>query len=239
MTTSSALPPRRPQELGGRTNGASHDHKLDHTDGGAKPGSRAGWCEDRASRKRCCRRPHSPSTRPRATQDASQRGRRGPADTPPQQLHLPCPAPPPGGRGDPRGGQATPAAPGGRSTDSAGAALGAGSGSWAGRVTDGGRGRQGLASGTCRAQSPWALPPARVTPRAGPAAEGGCVPRDPAATRPSSTAGRAAARWQGLGAFSTRTQSSFPPPAGKVTVHPPPISQRMKLRLAEVRQDIL
>lgn len=132
VTTSSALPPRRPQELGGRTDGASHDHKLDHTDGGAKPGSRAGWCEDRASRKCCCGRPHSPSTRPQATQDASQRGRRGPADTLPQQLHLPRPAPPPGGRGDPRGGQATPAAPGGRSADSAGVAVGAGRGSWAG-----------------------------------------------------------------------------------------------------------
>lgn len=44
---------------------------------------------------------------------------------------------------------------------------------------------------------------------------------------------------EGMRAFSTWTQNTHPPPAGKVTIHPPSISQRMKLRLSKVTLDIL
>ena len=100
ITTSSALPLRRPQELGGRTSGASHDHhELDHSDGGGKPGTQMGWREDRASRKPCCRQPRSSSTHPWARGHAA------------RAASSPYPQPPPEGRGDPRSGWTAPAAP--------------------------------------------------------------------------------------------------------------------------------
>ena len=174
ITTSSALPLRRPQELGGRTSGASHDHhELDHTDGGGKPGARIDWREDRASRKSCCRRPRSPSTHPWGTQDNSQWRRRGPEDTPPQQLHLHT-------RNRHLEGEETPGVAGQppqhlwgrraaqahqpRASQVGGSQMGA----W-----PAGAGIRHL-----RAQSPCTLAPTWVTPGAGPAAEGGHVHRD-------------------------------------------------------------
>lgn len=113
-----------------------------------------------------------------------------------------------------------------------------------------------------RAQSPCTLAPRLGHPGVGPAAEGGHVHRDQGSCSPQQH-GRAGGggQWRqgGLGAwhaapsptlctqapprawraFSMWTQNTHPPPAGKVTIHPPSISQRMKLRLSKVKQDIL
>ena len=74
--------------------------------------------------------------------------------------------------------------------------------------------------------------------------QGGCLPQQHGRAGSGDT-GRGLGAWcaepspalctqappRAPGAFSTWTQSTLPPPAGKVTVHPPPLSQRMKQAL--------
>lgn len=154
----------------------------------------------------------------------------------PQQLHLPRPAPPPGG-------ETCGVASYSRSTwgQERGTALERQSrwqGQLGGRVTDGGR-SAGLASGTCRAQSPWALPPRLSHPRESRACcrRGAARPGDPAPLAPAARQGGPQRRRQGLGGLASRAltrtlhtgtaegtrgllhvgQNSFPPPARKVT----------------------